>query len=65
MGKLKWILGTLLLVLLVGCGAKLDYYVNVDTLNQSIKLEAIIKIEESDYERIDGGRERFISIYNR
>ncbi len=64
MGKLKWILGTLLLVLLVGCGAKLDYYVNVDTLNQSIKLEAIIKIEESDYEHIDGGRERFISVVN-
>lgn len=62
MKHFKRIIFIMLLFITLGCGARLDYNVNVDTNSESIKLDIIMNIEEADYEHIQGGRKKLISI---
>lgn len=62
MKHFKHIIFIMLLFITLGCGARLDYNVDVDTNSESIKLDIIMNIEEADYEHIQGGRKKLISI---
>ena len=62
--KIKHLFFVLLLFMLVGCGARFDYEIDINTNNETIKLDITMNIDENDYEYIKGGRKKIISIIN-
>lgn len=62
--KIKHLFFVLLLFMLVGCGARFDYEIDINTNNETIKLNITMNIDENDYEYIKGGRKKIISIIN-
>lgn len=64
MRKFRFLIVAIIVFLLSGCGAEVKYNMNVDTEQTSIALNINMEIDESDYEYIEGGRTRLISIIN-
>lgn len=64
MKRLKHIILLFLFFSLFGCGADINYDLNVDTEEQTILINIELRVNESDYKYIDGGREKLISVIN-
>lgn len=62
MKKIKYAILVLILLLLVGCGANVDYRIDVNTEAKSIQIRTSLEVDESDYKYIKGGRDELISI---
>lgn len=62
MKKIKHLIVFLVIFLLIGCGVDINYNVDVDTNKRSMKIDILLKVQESDYEKISGGKEKIISI---
>lgn len=62
MKKIKYAILVLILLLLVGCGANVDYRIDVNTEAKSIQIRTSLEVDESDYKYIKGGRDELVSI---
>lgn len=63
--KLKRIFLLLFSVLILcSCGADINYNIDVDTEKQLTNIEILLNVTESDYEHIEGGKEKLLSIIN-
>lgn len=62
MKKFAHIIFIIILFLITGCGAKINYQVDVDTEEKTIQINTSLEVDESDYKYIKGGREKLLSI---
>ena len=62
MKKLKYVILLFTLLLFVGCGANVDYQVDVNTEAKSIQIRTSLEVNESDYKYIKGGKDELVSI---
>lgn len=52
------------IMILTSCGATIGYNVDVNTIDKTMNVQIKMDIEDSDYEYIEGGREKLLSIIN-
>ncbi len=62
MKKFAYIIFIIILLLITGCGAKINYQVDVDTEERTIQINTSLEVDESDYQYIKGGRDKLLSV---
>lgn len=62
MKKFAYFIFIIILLLITGCGAKINYQVDVNTEEKLIQINTSLEVDESDYQYIKGGRDKLISI---